>query len=151
MFAGYGQLGSLCPKAFLDKWVPSGKGYVYPDHDGALLDSAGKPVTTEYTLTVGYELDRFGTRYGGYLAPKDTPFSWRSIPPSNLNKYTDSPEYNYWVWKVIKSFNITGGPIAPWFGQPGYGLQFYHEGGLQELEGTYIELTDRRSCANLAT
>ncbi|KAF5855568.1 hypothetical protein ETB97_008978 [Aspergillus alliaceus] len=147
MFNGYSPLGSYCPKAFLDKYVPSGKKYEYPDKDGALLDSAGVPVTTEYTLHEGYELDRFGTRYGGYLAPKDTPFSWRSIPPSNLNKYPDSPEYNYWVWRVKETFNITGGPIAPWFGQPGYGLQFYHEGGLQELEGTFLELVEKKKCS----
>ncbi|KAE8352255.1 hypothetical protein BDV28DRAFT_161865 [Aspergillus coremiiformis] len=146
LFTGYSPLGSHCPKDFLDKYVPGGKGYDYPEKNGALLDSAGVPVTTMYTLPEGYELDRFGTRYGGYLAPKDTPFSWRSAPPSNLNKYPDSPEYNYWVWRVTESFNITGGPIAPWFGQPGYGLQFYHEGGLQDLEGTFLELVDKKEC-----
>ncbi|GAB1207818.1 hypothetical protein APSETT445_006553 [Aspergillus pseudonomiae] len=145
MFKGYSPLGSYCPKDFLREFAPDGKQYEYPEQDGALLDSVGVPVTTVYTLEEGMELDRFGTQYGGYLAPRDTPFSWRSIPPSNLNKYPNSPEYNYWVWRVVETFNVTGGPIAPFFGQPGYGLQFYHEGGLKELEEQgIIELIDMK-------
>ncbi|KAE8376055.1 hypothetical protein BDV26DRAFT_294471 [Aspergillus bertholletiae] len=148
MFKGYHQLGSYCPTTFLQKFVPDGQQYVYPEKDGALLDSVGVPVTTEYTLEAGIELDRFGTQYGGYLAPKGTPFSWRSIPPSNLNKYPNSTEYNYWVWKVKETFNVTGGPIAPFFGQPGYGLQFYHAAGLKELETAgIIELIDKKQCS----
>lgn len=26
---------------------------------------------------------------------------------------------------MIKPFDVLGGPIAPWFGQPGLGAQFY--------------------------
>ncbi|KAF7593215.1 hypothetical protein BBP40_011845 [Aspergillus hancockii] len=148
LFEAYNPLGLLCPKEFLATWAPGGKGYTYPIEDGALLDSAGVPLTSNYTLPEGFELDRFGTKYGGYLSPKNTPFAWRSIPPSNLNKYSDSPEYNYWVWRVKKTFSIAGGPISPWFGQPGYGLQFYHEPGLKELEGTYIELVDKNNCVD---
>ncbi|KAA8651031.1 hypothetical protein EYZ11_011316 [Aspergillus tanneri] len=146
LFEGYSPLGTYCPKAFLDKFAPSGNKYIYPEMDGALLDTEGKPVTTTYTLPEGMELDRFGSKYGGYLAPRDTPFSWRSIPPSNLNKYPDSPQYNYWVWVVKESFNITGGPIAPWFGQNGYGLQFHQESGLKQLEGRYLELVAKKKC-----
>ncbi|KAE8153217.1 hypothetical protein BDV25DRAFT_38800 [Aspergillus avenaceus] len=150
MFAGYDPLAQLCPTSFLKQWT-TGSAYIYPPDDGALLDSAQKPVITEYTLQEGYELDRFGSQYGGYLAPRGTPFAWRSIPPGNLNPHANSTQYNYWVWRVKVPFNVTGGPIAPWFGQPGFGLQFYYEAGLGELESQgFIELVESRSCPCVA-
>lgn len=32
--------------------------------------------------------------------------------------------YNYHVYSVIKPFKVLAGPIAPWFGQPGQGVQY---------------------------
>lgn len=45
----------------------------------------------------------------------------------NLDTPVASPDYpyNYHVYSVVKSFKVLGGPIAPWFGQPGLGAQFY--------------------------
>ena len=32
--------------------------------------------------------------------------------------------YNYHVYSVIKPLKVLAGPIAPWFGQPGQGVQY---------------------------
>lgn len=29
------------------------------------------------------------------------------------------------MYNVTKSFTVQAGPIRPWFGQPGYGVQFF--------------------------
>lgn len=49
------------------------------------------------------------------------------------------------MYRVLKDLPVVGGPIAPWFGQPGLGAQFY-VGGLGNimflLNNTYIERVD---------
>ena len=32
--------------------------------------------------------------------------------------------YNYRVYSVVKPLVVLAGPIAPWFGQPGAGVQY---------------------------
>jgi hypothetical protein len=32
--------------------------------------------------------------------------------------------YNYHVYSVVKPLVVLAGPIAPWFGQPGAGVQY---------------------------
>ena len=51
----------------------------------------------------------------------------RSLPPDNLNTNPKAPNYpyNYHVYTVKKEFTVIGGPIRPWFDQPGLGTQFY--------------------------
>ena len=68
---------------------------------------------------------------GKFVSAADAPFDQRSLPPENLNipknatrNGADHP-WGYHVYKVIKEMNVTGGPIAPHFGQPGLGAQFY--------------------------
>ena len=47
--------------------------------------------------------------------------------PPILDTPVDTPDYpyNYHIYTVIKPLVCVGGPIAPWFGQPGLGAQFY--------------------------
>ena len=56
--------------------------------------------------------------------------------------------YNYHIYTVIRSFQVEGGPIAPWFGQPGLGAQFYvgATGNIMKLlqEG-YLERANKSS------
>ena len=70
---------------------------------------------------------------GQYVSAADVPFSQRSLPPSSLDvKYDpnnsedirDHP-YSYHMYTVKRRFAAIGGPIAPWFGQPGLGAQFF--------------------------
>ncbi len=64
---------------------------------------------------------------GSYISAADAPYSQRALPPLNLDTPADTPDYpyNYHVYTVMKPFDVLGGPIAPWFGQPGLGAQFY--------------------------
>jgi hypothetical protein len=87
---------------------------VYPANDGFL----GTPETK--MLQSGDVVDRYGGTYEGskYLSPEGTPIDARSLPPnSNLNLYDK--------YQVVKPFSVQSGAIAPWFGQPGGGIQYY--------------------------
>ena len=47
------------------------------------------------------------------------------MPPSSLNTASDGLfPYGYHVYVVKRELVVEGGPIAPWFGQPGLGAQF---------------------------
>lgn len=64
---------------------------------------------------------------GTYVSAADAPYSQRALPPSNLDTNPDTPDYpyGYHVYEVVKPLEVEGGPIAPWFGQPGLGAQFW--------------------------
>jgi len=64
---------------------------------------------------------------GSYISAADVPYSQRALPPSNLDTNPSPPDfpYDYHIYKVLKPLTVVGGPIAPWFGQPGLGTQFY--------------------------
>lgn len=103
-------------------WDPTANnnqgGWRYPPNDGF----AGTPVTV--TLSTGQFIDRFGPTTGRFLAPFGVIYSRRAIPPSNLNTFTRRFPNGYYVFKVLKDFRVDSGPAAPWFGQPGGGLQY---------------------------
>jgi hypothetical protein len=67
---------------------------------------------------------------GSYISAADAPYSQRALPPSNLDTNPSAPDfpYNYHIYQVLKPLTVVGGPIAPWFGQPGLGAQFYTGG-----------------------
>ncbi|KAK1780164.1 hypothetical protein QBC45DRAFT_324263 [Copromyces sp. CBS 386.78] len=121
----YDRFGGLCPGQFLEKWFnrTGGGWWDYPPQNGFSVDDAGEIIAANLTLQVGTFLDRFGSEYGAFLAPAAAPYLQRSLPPSNLNGDAKFP-YNYHVYSVIKPFKVLAGPIAPWFGQPGQGVQY---------------------------
>lgn len=124
-------------------------------------------------LPAGLLIDRFGSEYGSFLAPADSPYAQRALPPSNLDTPTSAPTYpyNYHVYRVrppirallssspklqhlvifnptdllylnqvLKPFTVLSGPIAPWFGQPGQGTQYYSSSNIMTLKsGGFIE------------
>jgi hypothetical protein len=125
---GYKRLAGLTPKKFLATyWDPTangGKGgWRYPPDNGFLVQS-GEPVESPADLVKGEEVDRFGSEYGSFLAPADTPYADRSIPPQSLDDYDAAFTCNYHLYLVLKPFAAETGPIAPAFGQPGFGLQY---------------------------
>ncbi|KAI0291857.1 hypothetical protein BC826DRAFT_1021296 [Russula brevipes] len=125
--AEYDRLGGLCPGEFIKKWWnASSGGWIYPSDNGFQLDIYGKPIEGQEKLPVGLLLDRFGSEFGTFLAPADSPYSQRSLPPQNLDTPETSPTYpyNYHIYKVIQPFVVSSGTIAPWFGQPGQGTQY---------------------------
>ncbi|OAA55368.1 hypothetical protein ISF_07879 [Cordyceps fumosorosea ARSEF 2679] len=81
-------------------------------------------VTSPYPPQHGFLLDVNGN---GYLVAASAPFSQRSLPPESLKADPRNPEFpnSYHLYKVIRPFTVISGPIAPWFGQPGFGSQFW--------------------------
>ncbi|MCJ1338804.1 hypothetical protein MMC09_004093 [Bachmanniomyces sp. S44760] len=148
----YDRFGGLTPLEFLAKWTASDTGYfIYPPQNGFMLTKDGQPVLGNVTLNPGTKVDRFGSEYGSYISAADAPYSQRALPPSNLDTNPSAPDYpyNYHIYEVIKDLDVLGGPIAPWFGQPGLGAQFYtgyignimtlmSEGYIQKLNKTEI-------------
>jgi hypothetical protein len=125
--ANYDRLGGLCPGAFLEKWFNTSTGfYNFPPDEGFQLSTTGMPIDGNQTLLPGMRLDRFGSEFGMFLAPADTPYEQRSLPPSSLNNPTGGvPVANYHVYQVQRKFVVLTGTIAAWFGQEGQGTQYF--------------------------
>ncbi|KAI4176676.1 MAG: hypothetical protein LQ343_000968 [Gyalolechia ehrenbergii] len=123
----YDRSGGVQPGVFLDRWTTENGFYLYPLQNGFQLDLAGNPIFGNLTLRPGTRVDRFGSEYGSYISAADAPYAQRALPPSNLDTPPATPEYpyNYRIYTVLKRLDVLGGPIAPWFGQPGLGTQFY--------------------------
>ncbi|PQE26097.1 hemagglutination repeat-containing protein [Rutstroemia sp. NJR-2017a BBW] len=146
VLSSYDRFGGLTPGDFLKAWTDSNGKYKYPPGNGFSLDAKGNPINGSMILTPGTLIDRFGSEYGSYVSSADAPYSQRSLPPSNLDFDPKAGfPYNYHVYRVLKDLPVVGGPIAPWFGQPGLGAQFY-VGGLGNImyliNNTYIERVD---------
>ncbi|KAF5989139.1 hypothetical protein FCOIX_176 [Fusarium coicis] len=132
--ASYDRFGGLTPNEFLEKWWndtlrADGKkpvGWMYPSKNGFELDDDERPIRANVNLVKGTLVDRFGEPTGRFLSPATAPFSQRALHPANLitGKNQEFPS-NYHLYKVTKSFTVQTGPIRPWFGQPGYGVQFF--------------------------
>ncbi|MGW5948260.1 TNT domain-containing protein [Streptomyces celluloflavus] len=125
LLKGYQRTGKLSPDAFLKKYWegPAGTGsWKYPPNDG-FGEVNGKVDKKPTKLRTGERLDRFGSEYGGYLAPAGDAYAKRALPPQNLNTRDAAVPCDYHVYKVTKPFQVWQGGIAPWFEQPGKGQQ----------------------------
>ncbi|GAA1182034.1 hypothetical protein F4556_005376 [Kitasatospora gansuensis] len=121
---GYQRTGGLTEQQFLDRYYDATtNSWRYPPADGYVTTPDGTPLEIQQTLGTGQRIDRYGSEYGSYLAPEGLPYATRAIPPQSLDSEPAAP-CNYHVYKVLRPFTVDAGPIAPWFGQPGYGWQF---------------------------
>ncbi|KAG6009214.1 hypothetical protein E4U21_003067 [Claviceps maximensis] len=128
------RLGGLCPSKFLDKWTnPNGK-FKYPEQDGFQLDANQHAIKQDAVLCPGKLIDRFGSEGGSFLAPAGMRYETRSIPPQNLatRKDSNSTPFNYHVYMVLKALPVTAGCVAPWFEQPGLGIQYLINGSVAD-------------------
>lgn len=51
--------------------------------------------------------------------------------------------YNYHVYSVVKPLEVLAGPIAPWFGQPGAGVQYeLYQSVATLIEQGYLQRED---------
>ncbi|RCG29403.1 DUF4237 domain-containing protein [Sphaerisporangium album] len=131
ILSDYDPLGGLRPQKFLNRyWEWSLNSYRFPPdfgfaHSGGY--SNGRPLIAQKTLRIGERVDRFGSEFGAFLAPYGTPYPERSIPPTNLDTFPDSPQYpcNYHAYRVSRDFAVDFGPIASAFQQPGGGSQYH--------------------------
>ncbi len=135
MLAGYDRLAGLTAQQFIDRyWDPAANGgsggWRYPPADGFLLRPTGQPIEFVAPLGLGTQVDRFGSEFGAFLAPLDTPYAERALPPMSLDNFDAAYTCNYHVYRVTKRFLAEEGPIAPAFGQIGHGLQIELLGSL---------------------
>ncbi len=70
-------------------------------------------------MEVGDVIDRYGLADGSFASPSGTPFDERALPPSSVGS-------EYTQYEVLKPLpeGVTEGSIAPWFEQPGGGVQY---------------------------
>jgi hypothetical protein len=80
------------------------------------------------TLQPGTRIDRYGFDGGRFASPEGVPVQSRSLAPGTA----DRP---YSVFDVVEPVDVLAGNAAPWFGQPGGGMQY-------ELAKTTKELLD---------
>ncbi|WP_197362077.1 TNT domain-containing protein, partial [Streptomyces clavuligerus] len=125
LLKGYQRTGALTPAAFLKKYWegPADTGsWKYPPNDG-FAEVNGEVDKEPTKLRPGQRLDRFGSEFGGYLAPAGDAYAERALPPQNLNTRDTAVACDYHVYKVTKPFWVWQGGVAPWFEQPGGGQQ----------------------------
>lgn len=133
--AGYRRTGQQTPEQFLAQYYdPAANGgqgsFIYPPANGFVINPDGYPEETPQTLAAGTRLDRYGSEYGGFLAPYGALYGVRSIPPTNLNTSDSRYTCNYHAYEVLKPFTVEAGPAAAWFAQPGGGEQYQLDGTL---------------------
>ncbi|MFJ6137169.1 TNT domain-containing protein [Kitasatospora sp. NPDC092286] len=131
---GYKRTGNLSEDKFLATYYSptannGSPGWIYPPANGYVTLPDGTPIEFELTLYPNQNIDRYGSEYGSFLAPEGLPYATRSIPPQSLDS-NPAATCNYHDYKVLKPFKVHAGPIAPWFGQPGYGLQYQLDAAL---------------------
>jgi len=131
---GYHRSGDLTNAQLLAQYYSptanSGSpGWIYPPDNGYVIAPDGKPIEITQSLTPGTDIDRYGSEYGSFLAPAGLSYTSRSIPPSSLDS-NPAASCNYHDYRVEKPFKVDAGPIAPWFGQRGYGWQYQLDGAL---------------------
>jgi hypothetical protein len=131
----YDRFGGLTPEQFIatywDDTANGGQGgWRFPPANGFLIGPDGQPVHTVMNVRVGDTVDRYGSEFGAFLAPVGSPYSQRALPPQSLDNTTNPGGCNYSAYRVVRAFNVDGGPIAPAFGQPGKGLQYMLVGPL---------------------
>lgn len=131
----YDRFAGLDPQQFLDTyWDPTANGgqggWRYPAANGFLIGPDGRPVEVPVPLRVGQQVDRYGSEFGAFLAPSGVPYAQRAIPPQSLDNRDMAGGCNYHLYRVTREFSVTGGPIAPAFGQRGYGFQYLLVGSM---------------------
>ncbi|MFG2395353.1 TNT domain-containing protein [Streptomyces lavendulae] len=122
---GWLRTGGLEPSEFLRRYwdgPPDAGRWKYPPHDG-FAEVNGTADQTAVELPAGSMLDRFGRDSGTFLTSAGTPYATRSLPPQSLRTSDDGAVCGYHLYEVTRPFPVRSGPTAPWFGQPGGGLQ----------------------------
>lgn len=81
---------------------------------------------SKLTLKPGTRIDRYGSEYGTFASPEGTPFPARALPGEAASK-------PYTVYEVVKSLEVDAGLTAPWFDQPGLGVQYELPASINQL------------------
>jgi len=92
-----------------------------PNVDGFL-----NGISRNESLQPGMLIDRYGNPSGKFTSPQGIPFENRALSPT-----TDMN--NYHTYEIIKPVEVQSGEIAPWFDQPGGGIQYRFNDTIQNL------------------
>jgi hypothetical protein len=101
-------------------WLQGDCNYLFPPRDG--FAGASKVVR----LRPGTMVDRFGHPGGRFLAPADASYMGRAVPYDRFKM----PYYRY---EVVRPLRVASGKAAPWFDQPGGGMQYKTGQSIQAL------------------
>ncbi|RFB15389.1 DUF4237 domain-containing protein [Bacillus sp. HNG] len=82
--------------------------------------------TETQILKPGTIIDRFGYEGGTFVSPYGVPYEMRALAPETFLK-----PYNVYV--VTKPVNVQSGKIAPWFDEPGHGIQYEFDQSVKKL------------------
>lgn len=78
------------------------------------------------TLVPGTVVDRYGAPSGTFVSPQGTPFPARALPAQAASRPLNA-------YQVVKPIEADVGPAAPWFDQPGMGMQYELSAPVQTL------------------
>ncbi len=119
----YDRYGGLGEQRFHDRyWDPEARdgagGWDWPTEESGFPDGFDGPRQPN-SVEPGDVVDRYGPSDGGYASPSGTAFEQRALPPSSVGS-------DYTQYEVLKPLppSVTEGMIAPWFEQPGGGVQY---------------------------
>ena len=101
------------------KWVQEGA-FRWPPQNG--FDGA----VTYLVLPAGVLLDRFGSDQGRFFSPKGASFGARALP-------TVCTDLVYSVYRVHTPLPVKIGSAAPWFDEPGGGIQVQTDASAAQL------------------
>ncbi|MFI1918665.1 TNT domain-containing protein [Nocardia sp. NPDC020380] len=75
-------------------------------------------------LPAGTRMDRYGYPGGGWLAPEGAPYAERALPPDTIPNGKPLLGYVTTGRPLPPGWRIEQSEVAPWFGEPGGGLQY---------------------------
>lgn len=77
-------------------------------------------------LQSGKIIDRYGGNSGKFFSPDGTDYEARALPP-----FMEGEPYTR--YEIVVPFEVKSGIIAPWFNQPGGGIQYLADYSVEEL------------------
>ena len=100
---------------------------IYPGELGdPNIDGFVNGVYSRERLQKGDVIGRYGDESGRYFSPRGTSFEERALPPF-------MKEAKFTEYKVLRPFQVRKGKIAPWFDQPGGGVQDVSDYTVEQL------------------
>lgn len=93
------------------KWIDDDDEVIWPPNRG--FDGPALPDL----LQPGTRIDRYGFDGGTFVSPDGTPYGQRALAPGSADK-------PHTVYEVVKPIDgVQTGRVAPWFDEPGGGIQ----------------------------
>ena len=82
--------------------------------------------SVDEVLQPGTRIDRYESDFGSFTSPEGIPYEMRAVAPGTKLK-------PYSVFEVVEPINVKAGKIAPWFDEPGGGIQYLLPDTVDEL------------------